>query len=167
MYYGNDEEKRVRIKGYIKGLKECAESIAHARKIIHDLDGKVLNVRLTRALNETGRHYNYEIRNHHLSIIYYPTSRAIVSKIIAFVDLPYTESSKAQRIPGQMLIKSLNEYYAAINREAAQLEEALESIDTTREMIRQAVKQFNILVDKIPYEIIDTYNIPRKIYTHF
>lgn len=165
MYYGNDEEKKKHILNQIVTYRECASVIPYVKKVIQQMDGRVLNVKLKTALNEGKEganirfNYTFNFKRDHLELIYYPEHRGAFHYItIAWVKLN-KEEGKQQRIIAKDIIKELNDNYVKFTTKAVEMEEALNNIDTIREQLKQAWNVINAILKPIPYEVRDVYDL--------
>ncbi len=164
MYYGQD--KRTYVEKRIRALREGASMIEFAKEIVREMDGKVLNVRLKNALNAGTLRYDVYVSMNTLIIECYPESRHCHEVTIASVNLDQQEG-KHPRIDAKAIIDSMDSFYKSIMHEAQRMENALENIEEIKERLRNAVDNLNKITDGLPYVIIDTFNLPHKMHTHF
>ena len=115
-------------KNRIEVYREAAALFPVVKKIVQSFDGKCLNCRLEKALQEaTEKHIYVSKRYRFLEIEYYPMHHGAHSQTIARISLDKLPDGK--RIPAELIIESLHEQRVKFLKSAANLEMDIEKID--------------------------------------
>ena len=160
MYGYNTEESRR--EGCLKTAaahREAAALFPAIRKVFEQFDGKVLNCRLEKALQEATERRIY-VRKDEYSVevyIYINDYRGNTWYTLAHVTASKLKDGK--RIPAADLIKSARERREDNLRTAAELEAAPGKVPEIIERVQYFVSMANQMLKGLPYEVCDMYNI--------
>jgi len=159
MYYTRqDAEKKTRER--VDTLRECAALIPQIKKVVAAFDGKVYNKRLPEAIQAaTGQHISTERRGDYLSFYRYERGDCFTLLSIKADEMP-----DGKRIKAEQFNNSLNENRARMLKEAAQIEEQLQSIDAVIDKIEQLKKLYGAITSPLNSRLRDNYGIKYYIF---
>lgn len=159
MYYTRqDAEKKTRER--VDTLRECAALIPQIKKVVATFDGKVYNKRLPEAIQAaTGQCISTERRGEYLSFYRYERGDCFTLLSIKADEMP-----DGKRIEAEQFNNSLNENRARMLKEAAQIEEQLQSIDAVIDKIEQLKKLYSAITSPLNSRLRDNYGIKYYIF---
>lgn len=159
MYYTRqDAEKKTRER--VETLRECAALIPQIKKVVAAFDGKVYNRRLPEAIRAaTGQYISTERRGDYLSFYRYERGDCFTLLSIKADEMP-----DGKRINAEQFNNSLNENRARMLKEAAQIEEQIQSIDAVIDKIEQLKKLYSAITSPLNSRLRDYYGIKYYIF---
>lgn len=159
MYYTRqDAEKKTRER--VDTLRECAALIPQIKKVVATFDGKVYNKRLPEAIQAaTGQCISTERRGEYLNFYRYERGDCFTLLSIKADEMP-----DGKRIEAEQFNNSLNENRARMLKEAAQIEEQLQSIDAVIDKIEQLKKLYSAITSPLNSRLRDNYGIKYYIF---
>lgn len=160
MFYGSREDQDKKTRSKIDAIRQAAGLYPIIRDIVAAFDGKVYNCRLEKALKEVDRHIYVEKRFNCLSIGCYVTNynECFTLASIRLADLP-----EGKRIPATLIIEDARKRRAGLLRRAADLSVAMENVDYYKGQLEHYAAQIKKIVDMIPCEVRDTYNLDYRV----
>lgn len=167
MQFNNDEERRQFILNQAAWIRTAAGSIKALKPVLMAYDGKVYNKRLDeaiRALSDDKITYTSRISYERYYIGVYPDSsysqeKTLLNSHAAKSGTDAEIFTDKKRIKAGTAISLLNDKYAALMREAYELEQAAANLNNTLYQIRTLKKQLNYIYETIPYELHEVYDI--------
>lgn len=158
-YYHSEEEKAEAIKKTVDEYRAAAGFFPAIRRAIEKFDGKVLNCRLEKAMQEeTGKRIYVSKDKSSVDIHYYGSTYS-GNTYITLARIDAEKLTDGKRIPAAVLIQAAREKREEHLKEAAKLEEVAERVEQIKYQIEYFRGQASKLAGALPYEIRDVYNI--------
>lgn len=156
MRYSSREDQDKAAETLIREYREVASLFPAVRKVFDQFDGKCFNCRVTKALSETaGKRICAERRGAFLDFYHYASGgRCYYVARINSKDMP-----DGKRLDGKKLIESASECRSNLLKKAADLERISEQVDSIKDQLRQLEKMVDSIVDPLPYEARDIWNL--------
>lgn len=179
MTYGEENQIKA-IKNKITALKEAAGRIKEVKPIIRKFDGKMYNKNFDAAIRAlTDEKGYFSAYNSYRWFYIYYSGKAGYNRNIDILsgysckgsdimpEKDQKEESKVfngKRINAEKMIENLDRHYAALLKEAFELEVALENLPAIRKQIEQIKTLYNAVVSGLPSMVTDTCGIKHYLY---
>ena len=155
----DDETRRAGCLKTAAAHREAAALFPAIRKTFEAFDGKVLNCRLEKALQEsTGRRVYVKKSDYSVEVYTYVSDYHGYSWY-SLAHIKSEEMKDGKRIPAAALINSARNYREQHLKDAAKLEDAPDTVPETIQHIKYFVEQANKLIADLPYSVRDIYHI--------
>lgn len=160
MYYGSKEDQDRHVQTLIKEHRDAAALFPAIRKVCAAFDGKVYNVRFTKALREaTGARVFTEAKTETIYIYIYGHA----GRWIHLANLSRADMADGKRINAAKLIESARICRESHLKKAYELELAAAKADLVKQQLQDLEQLLQAILKDIPYEIRDTYNINARL----
>lgn len=152
-YNRQDAEKATRAR--VETLRECAALIPQIKKVVAAFDGKVYNRKLPEAIHAaTGQYISTERRGDYLSFYKYDRGDCFTLLSIKADEMP-----EGKRISVEQFNNSLNASRERFLKEAAQIEQQLQDIDSIMEKLEQVKRLYSAITSPLNSRLRDNFNI--------
>lgn len=159
MYFYSEEGRQKAVETTAKEYRAAAGLFPAIRNVLEQFDGKMLNCRLEKALQEaTGRRVYVKKEYNRVEVYYYGTTYT-GSSYITLAQIPLDALPDGKRIPAALLVKSAREQRERHLKDAAALETTAENMEAIKQQIKYFIDQANKLSNGLPYELRDIYGI--------
>lgn len=158
MFYGSNEDRKKAIETRIKAYREAAALFPTVKNIILKYDNKVFNCRFENALKEAVPGFSIWAKKEYknLVIYYYPKCD---NRYLTLAYVPLDKLPDGKRIPGDLLIESLQEKRIELLKCAADMERQLTEIDFITAQIEDYKNKINKLVNMVSYDFRDVFGL--------
>jgi len=157
LYFENEEKRKEYCTREIDRLRQEATYTATIVKVLSDFDGKVLNVRLAKALSQA-LGFNVWLDHRYSWFHMEHFSGNTTTTIFSGKDEDLIDG---KRIDAAKLIQDTREKREKWLREAQEIENNLSTIDSTLEQIQELKKALQALTRPINSRVREAYNIER------
>lgn len=170
MYYSDNESRKKELLKEAQYLRQAAGTIAKIKKVAANFDGKMYNCKFDEAIDaltdDESRFYCHS-QYSYFEIICQPKSGNYIStisllhtyKAVKGEDNGIFDANK--RINAARMIEALNNKYAQLQKEAADIERAAENLEAITGQIETLKAMINNIVDSVPYRVLNVCNLKR------
>jgi len=160
MFYGPREEQDKTAKRKIDAYRQAASLFPLIRDVVQTFDNKVYNCRLEKALKEKDHRMYVEKRFNYLAICCYVQH---YNDNFTLASIKLDDMPEGKRIPAELIIEDARERRANILKKAYEMEKAMQNIDFYAGQLGHYAAQIKKIVDSVPFEIRDIYNLNYRI----
>ena len=155
-YYESEEQRKEAIAKKVDLYREAAGYMPTIAKIVQSFDGKVYNCRFDKAIEAAlkGKVYVYKRWEYiHIYVLDHGHD-------ITLASLPMKELNESKRIPAEKFLASLRQYRDELLKKAYDIETTIDQAANIKIYAEQTIEKINALLQKIPTEVREAYNIP-------
>lgn len=165
MFYGSREDQDKRIRTLIEDNRKAAQLFPVIRKVIENFDGKVYNKRLQTALQETGErlYTEHKVSSYGGWVRIYFYGHCGYEYTLATLRIEDMQDGK--RINAAKMIESARKERESHLKTAYNLEQSMQKVDEIKQQLADIEQLLKAITGKLDYQIIDTYNLPRRLTT--
>lgn len=158
MYIKDGAERDVSIE--VENMRKAAALFPQVRKIISSFDGKVYNIRLSKAFSEQipGSSIFVEKTGAYLGIYYYDRGRHYTIAQISLKDM-----AGGKRIPAEKLIESAKKFREINLKTAAEYEESMNHIGEIKKQLEGIEKLFEKVSSSVPSYVLSACGLNYRL----
>jgi len=157
------EDQDTAAKTIAAHYREIANLFPIFRKVFQQFDGKVYNCRFEKALQEaTGKYIRTEW-NYSGSVLHIECYSSVMGRSLYLASLDKKDMTDGKRLNAEKLTESAKDRSDDFRRRAEALDATAGKVDDIRQQVKAAEKLIRGLIDSLPCEALDVWNLNYRI----